>query len=93
MRFLNPPKEELPDDFSMPVWDHLDELRERVLVGGLAAAVAVLTCFCFSKELVVFLELPVISQVRRLPPPLVRLPGTSMLQVRLVLRRCICSSS
>lgn len=31
--WLNPPKEELPDDFEMPIWDHLDELRERVLVG------------------------------------------------------------
>ncbi len=33
----------------MPIWDHLDELRERVLVGALAAGVAILTCFCFSK--------------------------------------------
>ena len=63
MKWLNPPKEELPDDFQMPVWDHLDELRERVLVGALAAGVAVLTCFCFSKDLVVFLEAPVITQV------------------------------
>lgn len=28
--WLNPPAEELPDDFEMPIWDHLDELRERV---------------------------------------------------------------
>ena len=48
----------------MPIWDHLEELRERVLVGGLAAAVAILTCFCFSKDLVVFLEAPVVTQVR-----------------------------
>lgn len=60
--WLNPPKEELPDDFEMPIWDHLDELRERVLVGALAAAVAVLTCFIFSKDLVVFLEAPVAAQ-------------------------------
>lgn len=46
----------------MPIWDHLEELRERVLLGALAAAVAVLTCFAFSKELVVFLEAPVASQ-------------------------------
>ena len=46
----------------MPIWDHLEELRERVVVGALAAAIAVLTCFCFSKELVVFLEAPVASQ-------------------------------
>ena len=33
-----------------------------MVVGALAAAIAVLTCFCFSKELVVFLEAPVASQ-------------------------------
>lgn len=60
--WLNPPREELPDDFEMPIWDHLDELRERVLVGALAAAAAVLTCFIFSKDLVVFLEAPVAEQ-------------------------------
>lgn len=43
----------------MPIWDHLEELRERVLVGLLAAAVAISGCFCFSKELVLFLEAPV----------------------------------
>jgi hypothetical protein len=43
----------------MPIWDHLEELRERVLVGALAAAVAIGGCFCFSKELVLFLEAPV----------------------------------
>ena len=42
--------------------DHLDELRERVLVAALAALVAVLTCFAFSKDLVVFLEAPVANQ-------------------------------
>jgi len=58
-KFLYPEKEELPDDFEMPIWDHLEELRERVLVGALAAAAAIGTCFCYSKELVVFLEAPV----------------------------------
>lgn len=43
----------------MPIWDHLEELRERVLVAALACGAAILTCFCFSKELVVFLEAPV----------------------------------
>lgn len=36
----------------------------QVLVGALAAAAAVLTCFIFSKDLVVFLEAPVAAQVR-----------------------------
>jgi hypothetical protein len=48
-KFLFPDKEELPDDFELPIWDHLEELRERVLVAGLAAAVAVAACFCYSK--------------------------------------------
>jgi len=58
-KFLNPSKEELPNDFEMPIWDHLEELRERVLVAALAAAVGIGGCFCFSKELVLFLEAPV----------------------------------
>ncbi|KAI8473085.1 MAG: TatC-like sec-independent protein translocon subunit [Monoraphidium minutum] len=58
-KFLFPDKEELPDDFELPIWDHLEELRERVLMAGLAALIAVVGCFCFSKELVLFLEAPV----------------------------------
>ena len=61
-KILYPDPEDLPDDFSMPIWDHLDELRERVIVAALAAATAVLTCFAFSKDLVVFLEAPVAEQ-------------------------------
>lgn len=61
-KFFFPDKEDLPDDFEMPIWDHLEELRERVLISGLAAAAAILLCFCFSKDLVVFLEAPVISK-------------------------------
>jgi sec-independent protein translocase protein TatC len=58
-KFLNPDKEETPDDFEMPIWDHLEELRERVLVALLASTASIFTCFCFSKDLVVFLEAPV----------------------------------
>ncbi|KAG2454784.1 hypothetical protein HYH02_000619 [Chlamydomonas schloesseri] len=58
-KFLYPDPEELPQDMSMPIWDHLEELRERVFVAGIAAAAAILTCFIFSKELIVFLEAPV----------------------------------
>lgn len=28
---LNPDPSELPDDFNMPIWDHLEELRERCI--------------------------------------------------------------
>ncbi|GLI59553.1 hypothetical protein VaNZ11_001456 [Volvox africanus] len=60
-KFLYPDPEELPvqESLAMPLWDHLEELRERVLVAGLACAAAILTCFVFSKDLVVFLEAPV----------------------------------
>ena len=33
-----------------------------VLVGALAALVAIIVCFCFSKDLVVFLEAPVATK-------------------------------
>lgn len=59
---MYPDKKELPSDFEMPIWDHLEELRERVMAGALAAGIAVLTCFAFSKDLVVFLEAPVAEQ-------------------------------
>lgn len=62
-KFINPGADQLPDELSMPIWDHLEELRERVLISALAAGLAILTCFCFSKDLVVFLEAPVITQV------------------------------
>jgi len=61
-QWLYPDPEELPGDFEMPLWDHLEELRERVLVGALAAGIAVMTCFAFSKDLVIFLEAPVAEQ-------------------------------
>jgi len=61
-KFFFPDKEDLPDDFEMPIWDHLDELRERVMVAGIAALASVLLCFCFSKDLVVFLEAPVMEK-------------------------------
>ena len=59
--FLYPDASELSNS-EMPIWDHLDELRERILIAALAAGGAILTCFCFSKDLVVFLEAPVAEQ-------------------------------
>lgn len=31
---LSPDPSELPDDFNMPIWDHLEELRERWVLTG-----------------------------------------------------------
>ena len=59
--FLYPDAPELSNS-EMPIWDHLDELRERLLIAALAAGGAILACFAFSKDLVVFLEAPVAEQ-------------------------------
>jgi sec-independent protein translocase protein TatC len=61
-KFLSPNPAELPGDFEMPIWDHLEELRERVMAGAIAGASAVAICFLYSKDLVLFLEAPVAEQ-------------------------------
>ncbi|KAL2641900.1 hypothetical protein R1flu_009487 [Riccia fluitans] len=60
--WLYPSKDELPDDKEMTIWDHLEELRERILVSVAAVGVAILGCFAFAKDLIVILEAPVYSQ-------------------------------
>jgi len=57
--FLYPGEEELPDDVEMSIWEHLEELRDRALVSSGAVAACILLCFCFAKDLVIFLEKPV----------------------------------
>ncbi|KAL0446827.1 UNVERIFIED_CONTAM: Sec-independent protein translocase protein TATC, chloroplastic [Sesamum latifolium] len=60
--FLYPNKELLPDDKEMSIYDHLEELRERIFVSVLAVGAAMAGCFAFSKELIMFLEAPVSAQ-------------------------------
>ncbi|KAF9600480.1 hypothetical protein IFM89_009929 [Coptis chinensis] len=60
--FLYPSKELLPDDKEMSLFDHLEELRQRLFVSVLAVGAAMLGCFAFSKELIMILEAPVKSQ-------------------------------
>lgn len=60
--WLYPAKEELPDDVEMSLFDHLDELRDRILVSVAVVGAAILGCFAFAKDLIVFLEAPVYSQ-------------------------------
>ncbi|XP_015895579.1 sec-independent protein translocase protein TATC, chloroplastic [Ziziphus jujuba] len=60
--FLYPSKELLPDDKEMSIFDHLEELRQRIFVSVLAVGAAILGCFAFSKELIFVLEAPVKAQ-------------------------------
>lgn len=60
--FLFPDPEELPDDVEMSIWEHFEELRERIFLASIVCGIAIITCFCFAKELIVFLEEPVASQ-------------------------------
>ena len=60
--FLYPDKDELPDDKEMSIFDHLEELRERIFVSVLAVGAAILGCFAFSKDLILLLEGPVKEQ-------------------------------
>uniref|UniRef100_A0A803PHK9 Sec-independent protein translocase protein TATC, chloroplastic n=1 Tax=Cannabis sativa TaxID=3483 RepID=A0A803PHK9_CANSA len=60
--FLYPEKELLPDDKEMSLFDHLEELRERLFISVLAVGGAIVGCFAFSKELIMILEAPVKTQ-------------------------------
>ncbi|CAI9756034.1 unnamed protein product [Fraxinus pennsylvanica] len=60
--FLYPSKELLPDDKEMSIYDHLEELRQRLFTSVLAVGATMLGCFVFSKELIIFLEAPVSAQ-------------------------------
>ncbi|CAM8876504.1 unnamed protein product [Rhodiola kirilowii] len=60
--FLYPDKELLPDDKEMSLFDHLEELRQRIFVSVLAVGAAMLGCFAFSKDLILILEAPVKTQ-------------------------------
>ncbi|KAI3811964.1 hypothetical protein L1987_16662 [Smallanthus sonchifolius] len=57
--FLYPDKELLPEDKEMTLFDHLEELRERVFVSVLAVGAAIMGCFVYSKDLIMILEAPV----------------------------------
>ncbi|KAL8138013.1 hypothetical protein V2J09_004014 [Rumex salicifolius] len=59
---LYPSKELLPDDKEMSLFDHLDELRQRIFVSVLAVGGAILGCFAYSKDLIMLLEAPVKTQ-------------------------------
>lgn len=47
-----------PDDVEMPLFDHLEELRQRILWSLLAVLVGVIGCFLFVNRIVYLLEIP-----------------------------------
>jgi sec-independent protein translocase protein TatC len=52
------PDDELPDDVEMSLFDHLEELRQRIFYALIAVVVAVIGCFSQVNRIVKLLELP-----------------------------------
>ena len=50
--------DEVPDDLEMSLFDHLDELRQRIFYSVIAIAIAVLGCFTAVRQIVELLEVP-----------------------------------
>lgn len=52
------PLNELPDEVEMSIFDHLEELRQRIFYALIAVAVGVIGCFFAVKPIVQLLEVP-----------------------------------
>ncbi|HIK03855.1 MAG TPA: twin-arginine translocase subunit TatC [Trichormus sp. M33_DOE_039] len=52
------PLDELPDEVEMSLFDHLEELRQRIFYSLIAVAVGVVGCFLVVKPIVQLLEVP-----------------------------------
>jgi len=50
--------DEAPDDVEMSLFDHLDELRQRILYAVIAIACCVVACFAGVRQIVELLEVP-----------------------------------
>ncbi len=50
--------DELPDDVEMSIFDHLEELRQRIFYSLIAVALGMALCFVFVKPLVQLLQVP-----------------------------------
>jgi sec-independent protein translocase protein TatC len=49
---------EIPNDVEMSLFDHLEELRQRIFYGLIAVVIGIIGCFIFVKPLVQWLQLP-----------------------------------
>lgn len=52
------PDDLLPGEVEMSLWDHLEELRQRIFVVLITAAIAIILCFTQVKEIITLLEQP-----------------------------------
>ncbi len=52
------PEDLLPDDLEMSLFDHLEELRQRIFYAFIAVIIAVIGCFLVVKPIVQLLEVP-----------------------------------
>jgi sec-independent protein translocase protein TatC len=50
--------DEMPNDLEMSLFDHLEELRQRIFFSAIAAILGVIGCFLFVKPIVQLLEVP-----------------------------------
>jgi sec-independent protein translocase protein TatC len=50
--------DEVPDDLEMSLFDHLDELRQRIFYAVIAVAIGVAGCFTSVRQIVELLEVP-----------------------------------
>lgn len=57
-RGLLEPKEDLPNDVEMSIWDHFAELRLRIFYSIIAVAAGFVGCFAFVNQIVRLLERP-----------------------------------
>lgn len=53
-----PPVDEVPDDVEMSLFDHLEELRQRIFYALIAIVLCIIGCFTFVKQIVQLLEVP-----------------------------------
>ena len=50
--------DELPDEVEMSIFDHLEELRQRIFYALIAVVLGIIGCFIFVKPIVQLLEIP-----------------------------------